>query len=326
MEPRSTVMEEVNFWASRAILTAAELDVFTLLDGDSLTALQCAGKIGSASRATDRLLNALVALGLLEKQGDVFFLSSKGAVLSAKHPETMLPFVLHFNELWESWSRLTTVVKEGRPARRNRQPMDDASRRAFIGAMEVAGREPSLRVADSLDLTRSRRLLDIGGASGTYTIAFLRKNRSMSAVLFDLPPVIDIARERIEAEGLTDRVVLVPGDFNKNVLPGGCDLALLSAVIHQNSPSENLDLYRKIHEALEPGGILLIRDFVMDSSRAKPERGALFALNMLVNTPAGDTYTFDEISNSLKQAGFAAIRLSRGKGEQSDLVQAKKKS
>ncbi len=324
MEPRNQIMKEANFWASRIILTAAELDVFTCLDGKPLSAPQCAEKIGSDPRATDRLLNALVALGLLEKQIDLFSLSASGTLLSSRHPETMLPFMLHFNGLWESWSQLTTVVREGEPAKRSARVMDDASRKAFIGAMDVAGRRLSLRIADTFNARRFTRLLDIGGASGTYTVAFLRKNPSMTAVLFDLPPVIDIARERIESEGLAERILLVSGDFNKDTLPPGCDLALLSAIIHQNSPLENLGLYRKIHGVLQPGGALLIRDFVMDSTRTTPRGGTLFALNMLVNTAAGGTYTFDEISQALRQVGFINVGLIRGTDERSDLVKAEK--
>ncbi len=324
MDERNQIMKEANFWTSRAILTAAELDIFTHLDGQHLTALDCAGRIDSDPRATDRLLNALAAIDLLEKRGNIFSLSAKGALLSSRHPETVLPSVLHYAGLWESWSQLTAVVREGKPAKRTVRTMDAAGRRAFIGAMDVAGRELSRRIADAFDASRFRRLLDIGGASGTYTIAFLRKNPSMTAVLFDLPPVIAIAYERIEAEALADRVLLMPGDYNRDDLPKGCDLALLSAVIHQNSPSENLDLFKKIHGVLEPEGTLLIRDFIMDSARTTPRGGTLFALNMLVNTVAGDTYTFDEIKESLVEVGFGNVELIRGGDQQSDLVKAEK--
>ena len=202
--------------------------------------------------------------------------------------------------------------------------MDEAKRKAFIRAMDVAGRGLSTQIAETFGTPHFRRLLDIGGASGTYTIAFLRKNPSMTAVLFDLPPVIEIARERIHAEGLAERVLLISGDFSKDALPGGCDLALLSAIIHQNSPDENLALFRKIHEALEPGGTLLIRDFIMDDTRTMPKEGALFALNMLVNTVGGDTYTFDDVRGALGQVGFVRIEISRGQGLQSDVVKAEK--
>ena len=324
MEKGLHMLEEVDFWSSRAILTGAELDVFTLLDGEPLTAGQTAVRIGSNPRATDRLLDVLAALGLLEKQEDLFSLSSKGRLLSSRHPETMLPVVLHYADLWQSWSQLTFVVREGKPAKRADIGMNEKQRKAFIGAMDAVGRDLSISIADGFDATRFRCLLDIGGGSGTYTIAFLRKNALLKGVLFDLPPVIAIAREKLRAERLGDRVSLVPGDYYRDTLPSGCDLALLSAVIHQNSSAENLDLFTKIYRALDPGGALLIRDFVMDLSRTRPAKGALFALNMLVNTPGGDTYTFAEIREGLEKAGFVNVTLVRAGDQQDGLVKAEK--
>jgi ubiquinone/menaquinone biosynthesis C-methylase UbiE len=326
VKPGRQIMKEANFWTSRIVLTAAELDIFTHLDGESLDAPLLAQRLGSDPRATDRLLDALVALDLLQKHGDAFSLSDSGAFLSSKHPETLLPSVLHYAGLWEKWGRLTTVIREGKPAASGGPvQMDDATRRAFIGAMDRAGRDLSIRIAESFDASRFKKLIDIGGASGTYTVAFLRKNPGMTAVLFDLPPVVAIARERIEAEGLSDRVVLVPGDYNKDAFPHGCDMAFLSAVIHQNSPSQNLDLFKKIYSVLQPEGMVLIRDFVMDSTRTLPRMGAFFALNMLVNTAGGDTYTFEEIRESLTEAGFVDVELHRGGDEQDDLVSARKR-
>lgn len=202
--------------------------------------------------------------------------------------------------------------------------MNEEQRKAFIGAMDVLGRDLSISIADTFDATRFRRLLDIGGGSGTYTIAFLRKYAQLQGVLFDLPPVIAITRERLQAERLSHRVSLIPGDYYRDTLPAGCDLALLSAVIHQNSPAENLDLFTKIYRALDPGGALLIRDFVMDPSRTRPTKGALFALNMLVNTLGGDTYTFGEIREGLEKAGFVNVVLLRAGDQQDGLVKAEK--
>jgi SAM-dependent methyltransferase len=326
MEQGLHLMEEVDFWTSRVILTGAELDVFTRLDGESLTAEQVAKRIGGNPRATDRLLDALAALGLLEKQKDLFSLTPKGKLLSSRHPETMLPAVLHYSGLWQSWGQLTSVVREGRPAKRAGTGMDEEQRKAFIGAMDVLGRDLSVSIADAFDATRFRRLLDIGGGSGTYTIAFLRKYPQLQGVLFDLPPVIAIARERLGVEGLSDRMSLLPGDYNRDPFPSGCDLALLSAVIHQNSAAQNLDLFTKVCRALDPGGTLLIRDFIMDHSRTGPVKGTLFALNMLVNTPGGDTYTFAEVKGSLEKAGFVDVTILRTGDQQDGLVSADKPS
>jgi predicted O-methyltransferase YrrM len=233
--------------------------------------------------------------------------------------------VLHLNSLWESWGGLTETVRTGtNPKRKPVTERGKDSLKAFIGAMHVVGRGLSQEIADSYNLAPFKRLLDIGGATGTYTMAFLAKNPEMTAVLFDLPDVIPWAEEGLGAEGLLERVECVAGDFYKDELPKGCDLVLLSAIIHQNSPEENLELYRKIHRAVLPGSTLLIRDHVMESARTYPPQGTLFALNMLVNTKGGDTYTFDEIKDTLEEAGFGEVKLVR-EGEHMDcLVEARR--
>lgn len=320
------VMEDVRgFFKSRVILTAAELDLFTRLAKGQARADDLAKELRCDQRCLTRLLDCLVALHLLSKQDGIYQTSERGALLSAEHPETELPMVLHINGLWETWSGLTETLKTGENPRR--KPVADRGKdslKDFIGAMHVVGRSLSNEIADSYDLSPFKKLLDIGGATGTYTIAFLEKNPQMTAVLFDLPDVIPWAEERLGSEGLVGRVELVAGDFYHDELPRGCDLALLSAIIHQNSPQENLDLYGKIHGALEPGGKLLIRDHVMDPGRTFPPQGTLFAINMLVNTKGGDTYTFDEIKDTLEAAGFGEVMLVR-KGERMDcLVEARK--
>ena len=228
--------------------------------------------------------------------------------------------LLHMSRLWVNWSDLTDIVEKGAGSKQKPPaPMDMDSRRAFIGAMHIIGRTLSDDIAASLDLSGYLKLLDIGGGSGTYTIAFLKRNPRLKAILFDLKDVIPLARERLLSDGLLKRVELIAGDFYHDDLPGGCDLALLSAIIHQNSPEQNLELYRKAYRALNPGGMLLIRDHIMDESRTRPPEGAMFAINMLVNTTGGDTYTFQEVEQGLKEAGFTNVRLLRS-GEKMDCV------
>ena len=320
------VLEDVRgFLKGRVILTAAELDLFTRLDQERATAEDLAKGLKCDRRSLTRLLDCLVALQLLSKQSGIYQNTERGALLSSEHPETELPMVLHLNGLWESWGGLTETVRTGEnPKRKPVTERGKDSLKAFIGAMHVVGRTLSQEIADSYNLAPFKRLLDIGGATGTYTIAFLEKNPKMTAVLFDLPDVIPWAEERLGAEGLLERVECVAGDFYKHEIPPGCDLVLLSAIIHQNSPEQNLELYRKIHRAILPGGTVLIRDHVMDPARTHPPQGTLFALNMLVNTKGGDTYTFAEIKETLEEAGFGEVKLVR-EGEHMDcLVEAKR--
>jgi predicted O-methyltransferase YrrM len=324
--PLDVLQHARGFMTSRAILTAAELDLFTRLDQEAATAGELAATLQLDQRALTRLLDFLVTLGLFQKQSAAYRVTENGAHFSARHPTSALAMLQHLNMLWDNWSYLTATVRDGNnPARRTvigTASEEDA--RSFIGAMHAIARRVAADIAAACDAQQFKRLLDIGGGSGAYTIAFLQKNPHLHAVLFDLPNVVPMAQQNIVSEGLQDRVTFAQGDFGKDELPGGCDLALLSAIIHQNGPQENIELYAKVHRALEPGGVLLIRDHIMDESRTKPPEGALFALNMLVNTSAGDTYTFGEVEEPLRQAGFSQVRLLRF-GERMDcLVEARK--
>lgn len=324
--PYGSLMSDASaFTKSRVILSAAELDIFTLLDGTSDTSAALAKRAGFNARALSRLLDALASLGLLVKNGGAYSLTESGALLSSRHAGSVRPMVLHMSRLWDTWGDLSGIVKKGlKGKRKHASRMDPETLAAFIGAMDVIGRDLSLEIADFYDLGRYRRLLDVGGASGTYTAAFLRKNPLLRATIFDLGAVIPMARERIASEGLSERVDLVPGDFYKDDLPGEHDLVLLSAIIHQNDPGQNIALYRKAMAALIPGGAILIRDHIMDETRTAPSAGALFAINMLVNTNGGSTYTFDEVKEGLAEAGFVDIRLLRTGDRMDCLVEGRR--
>lgn len=321
MEQKEDIMAIARaFMRSRIILTAAELDLFTRIQDGYATSEKISQAAGLDRRALERVLDCLVVFGFLEKKGETYSLSETGDAFSSRNATSSLPMILHMSRLWDNWNRLTEVVEKGPGGDHGSSiQMDEESRRAFIGAMHVIGRSLSEDVAASLDLKRFKRLLDIGGGSGTYTIAFLRQNPQMSAILFDLPDVIEMAGERLLSEGFAERTEVVQGDFYKDELPQGCDVALLSAIIHQNSPSQNQGLYKKAFRALEPGGMLLIRDHIMSESRTWPPEGATFAINMLVNTRGGDTYTLAEVEKELAEAGFSDVQLLRS-GERMDCV------
>lgn len=314
-----------NIMKGRIIITAAELDLFSHLHKRKTTAAGLASRLGLDLRATARILDCLVVFDLLKKDYDIYETTETGGYLSKYHPETALPFLHHFSHLWDNWSSLTKVIKKGsNRGTRSAPRRSKAGMEAFIGAMHAVGKDLSREIAGFYDLSRFKRLLDIGGASGTYTIAFLNKNPGMKATILDLCDVVGIAKEQIKKEGLQGRVKFVAGDFYNDPLPTGSDLALLSAIIHQNSPKQNLALFKKIHLALVNGGVLLIRDHIMDESRTKPPAGTVFALNMLVNTRGGDTYTFREVRDALEKAGFSNVKLLRTGPKMDCLVEATK--
>ena len=234
---------------ARIMLTAADLDLFTELDRKPRSAPDLAADLGLDAHATTRVLDCLVVSTLLTKAGDRYRLTIKGKPLSSLHPESILPMIRHMSTMWDNWSQLTKTLRTGKNPKL--VPVigtkDEEVMRAFIGAMDVVGKDLSREIAAQLDLSTYSMLLDIGGGPGTYTLAFLEKNPHMQAIIFDFPDVLALARERIGNSPLAGRICYAQGDFYKDELPSGCDCALLSAIIHQNSPKENIALFRKIH-------------------------------------------------------------------------------
>jgi hypothetical protein len=312
------------FWENRVFLTAVELNLFPFLAKHPATSPSVASHLGLDPRATLMLLDALTAMGLLTKEGETYRIEASAIpFLSDQTEETILPMAQHHANLWTKWSQLTEVVRTGKQAQ---VQMDEKAARAnthsFIWAMHVLGRKMADQIASVVDLSDRRHLLDVGGASGTYVLAFLARQPLMTATLFDRAEVIPMAQEALTKAGLLSRVTLQAGDFYVDDLPGGHDLALLSAIIHQNSREQNVALYKKIHSALIPGGRLLIRDHIMEPTRIEPPQGALFAINMLVNTEGGNTYTLAEIAEDLARAGFKDARLIQQGPRMDGLIQA----
>ncbi|MBA4386341.1 MAG: hypothetical protein C0404_00060 [Verrucomicrobia bacterium] len=306
------------------IVAGAELDVFSILHARPMSAAQTARRIKGDLRATTILLDALAAIGLLEKTSgskSVYKVPPAVAEVLAEHgSRCMLGMVRHQGNCLRSWGQLADVVLRGKPAVRRpsvRGAKGDLV--SFIRAMHEVSGPMAMPLISSLGPLKFKHLLDLGGASGTWTIPFLRRNPAARATIFDQPDVIPMARRLMRKVGLADRVTLVPGSYNSSTLPAGADLAWVSAIVHQNSRAQNRAMFAKVLSALAPGGRILIRDIIVDPSRTRPAGGALFAVNMLVNTPAGGTFTFDELRDDLLSSGFKKVKYLR-RGEWMDSV------
>ncbi len=315
-----------SFQSACVLTAAADLDLFSPLQEKAMTVQSLASALGTDPRATTILLDALVALEFLTKQGNDYSVPEEVAkLLTEKSANNVLPMVRHLANCLRRWAALAGVTQTGKPVERIPSTRgQEADQADFIGAMHNFSGPIAAEVVDKLQPLKFSHLLDIGGASGTWTIAFLRSVPEAKATLFDLPPVISMAAKRIAEAGLGDRVSLVPGDFYADDLPDGADLAWLGAICHQNSREQNRALFTKIHKALNDDGVVVIRDVVMDPSHTSPKGGALFAVNMLVNTERGGTYTFDEYSHDLNEAGFGEVKLVHRDEFMNSLIRAEK--
>ncbi len=312
------------FQPACVVIAGAELDVFTLLDARPMSAARLAARLKGDVRATTILLDALAALGLLAKQPGrpaVYGVQPAAAgVLSETGARCMLGMVRHLGACLRNWGQLSGVVLSGKPAARRpgiRGAAGDLA--SFIRAMHEASRPMAAPLISSLGPLNFTRLLDLGGASGTWTTAFLRLRPRASAVIFDLPEVIPMARRTMKKAGLAGRVDFSAGDYNRDALPAGADLAWVSAIVHQNSRAQNRAMFARVFTALTAGGRILIRDIVVAPSRTRPVGGALFAVNMLAATEGGATFTFEELREDLAAAGFTKVKYLR-RGEMMDTV------
>ena len=260
------------YQGAAVLAAAADLDLFSALAARPLKASELSRRRHCSPRGLTILLDALVALRLLEKRGDRYSLpTGLGALLTAGGSQSVLAMAQHQATCLRRWAQLAQAVKSGQPAKRMPSVRGEAGdEEAFIGAMHNVSAPNADQVIKAMRPLRFGHLLDIGGASGTWTIAFLRACPSAQATLFDLPSVIPMAKRRLAAARLGGRVKLVGGDFMKDALPAGADLAWVSAIVHQNSRAQNRVLFTKVFRALVPGGRIAIRDILMGKNRTEP--------------------------------------------------------
>lgn len=289
---------------AQILMTALGAGVFALVE-EGMGAEGVAESLGWSPRGARMLLDGLVALELVEKRDGAYRsapIATQCLLPGASKDQTRI--LEHKAHGWHTWARLEEAVRTGTGLPRDRSQRSAEELRAFICGMDDIARLSAKSVLDAVDLSPYNRLLDLGAGPGTYAIAFLQAHETMKATLFDVPDVIPIAREQVEKAGLEDRVEFAPGDMTRTPLPPGHDLILISNIIHSFGPETNCSLLERCHDALEPGGLLVIKDFLLDPGRSGPPFGLIFALHMLIHTEAGDTYTQEEVSGWTTGAGF----------------------
>ncbi len=297
-----------SFQQSRVFLTGFELGIFTVLGEEAKSSDQVADEIKADPRATNRLLNALCVTGAVKKKNRMFYNSNAAKqYLVAGKPEYQ-GGIMHSVNLWDSWSNLTESVKTGNSVKINPvTERDDKWFKPFIAAMHNRAFNEAPSLVEQIDLSGVKKVLDVGGGSGAYSMAFVKAGSDICSTVFDLPNVVVMTEKYVRNEGLEGKIDTIPGNYNSDELPSGYDLVFLSAIIHINSPEQNIELIKKSSRALNSGGRIVISDFIMDDDRIHPPFGAFFSLNMLVNTDSGDTYTESEVKGWLEQAGMTFV-------------------
>ena len=294
------------YMPSRCLLTALELDIFTAV-GDGADAEQVGRKVNANARAVGMLLNALVSLGLLSKNGDAYKNTPEAARFFVQNSkDNHRNGLLHIANIWHRWSTLTDAVCRG-----TRIPMDRDQApewtHSFIDAMQRNAKDRAPLVLKALSTFGVRRILDLGGGSGAYSIAFAKAFPDVHCDLFDVPEVIPLTREYASKAGVSNQINLRAGDMLQDDFGSGYDLIMLNAICHMFSEEQNQDIFHRARQALAPNGRLAVVDFILNPDKTGPQHAALFSLNMLVSTEAGASYSEPEYTRWMKDAGFVDV-------------------
>jgi (2Fe-2S) ferredoxin/predicted O-methyltransferase YrrM len=294
------------FMPSRCLLTALELEVFTAI-GEGANAEQIGTRVHANARAVSMLLNALVALGLLSKSGDDYKNTPESARFFAQgSKDNHRDGLLHTANIWHRWSTLTDAVRTG-----TRVPIDRGGSsewtRNFIGGMQRNAKDRAPLLVKALGTAGVRRVLDLGGGSGAYSIAFAKAAPDVRCEILDVPEVVPLTTEFVNQAGVSSQVSVRAGDMLQGELGRGYDLILLNAICHMFSADQNRDIFRRAGQALAPNGRLVVQDFILNPDKTGPQHAALFSLNMLVGTESGAAYSEPEYMQWMKAAGFAEV-------------------
>jgi (2Fe-2S) ferredoxin/predicted O-methyltransferase YrrM len=295
------------YMPSRCLLTAIELDIFTAV-GDGANAEQIGSKIHANGRAAGMLLNALVALGLLSKNGDQYQNTPDSRrFLVQNSKDNHRNGLLHIANIWHRWSTLTDAVRGGTriPIERDGMP---GWTRDFIAGMQRIAKDRAPLVVKALGTEGVHRILDLGGGSGAYSIAFAKANPGVQCEILDLPEVVPLTAEYVRQAGVSEQVRVRSGDMLQDDLGSNYDVIMLNAICHMFSEGENQAIFRRARQALAPHGRLVVQDFILNPEKTAPLHAALFSLNMLVATDAGASYSEVEYTDWMKAAGFTEVR------------------
>ncbi len=297
-----------SYWKTCAFHAAVKLDIFTKIGREELTGADIASRLGADVRGATMLLNALTAMKLLVRRDGKYANASPAfAFLSRDSSQYIGHMIMHHHHLVDSWSQLDQAVRTGAPVRTRTSNSDEETRESFLMGMFNMAMQLAPKVASVLDLSGRRRLLDLGGGPGTYAIQFCLGNPTLRATVYDLPTTRPFALKTIERFGIRDRVDFLDGDYLKEEIPGRYDVAWLSQILHAEDPEDAQRVVQKAAAALEPGGILLVHEFLLDDTMDGPLFPALFSLNMLLGTDHGQSYSEGQLVGMLERTGAREI-------------------
>ncbi len=297
------------YWETKILLTAVQLDLFSVLQGTSMTTSQVAEARGVNPRALELVMNALVAMRVMTKEEKMY---ANTTVAERYLVQSSAEYVGHLlslhNAEWNHWGLLEQAVRTGvPPVKQHVFETHPELGAQVLTVLDRIGRGSGPALAQRLKLNGQLRMLDVGGGAGTNAIAFCHEYPELTAMVFDLPETLKVTKQAVDEAGLTDRVHLQAGNFHEDVFQGSYDVALMSDILHYQDGKTNAALVEKVYGCLNEGGRLVIKDRFLDPERTSPAWTTAFAVHILVNTEKGECFTIEESRQWMERAGFQEV-------------------
>jgi hypothetical protein len=299
------------YWESAALMAAVELEIFTAIARGQDTIAAVARAAGIGERNAERLLTALSAMTLLSRDGDRFTNAADVERFLVKDSDRYAgPWILFTKPRWEAYGKMSERLRStevNKLGAYKEFTVDDARR--YHGATYSIGMGAARLFSRQVDLTGRKLMLDLGGGSGAYSIVATKTYPGLKAIVLDLPPVVVVAREYIEANGAADRVSAIAGDFTESAFPTGVDVVVMASNLPQYEPDLIRLVVRKAFAALVPGGEMHLVGETLHDDRNGPLSAALWGLNEGVYGSTGMAHTESEVKGYLRDAGFAGVEV-----------------
>jgi len=296
------------FYRSAILFAASDLGIFAKLSHlQTGSAQKLASEMGLDGRGLSLLLDACVAIGLLEKSGGNYRNTTDSeAFLVPGKPGNLSEAIRYNRDVYPVWARLAEFVRRGCPGEMPELHLGANADRTRTFVMSMHGKALAMgpAVLPHLELNGSTKLLDVGGGPGTYSVLIAKRNPQVRCTVFDLPAVVEIADELIAQQGQSDKVVTLAGDYHNTPFPQENDVVNFFGVLHQESPVTIQELFGRAFESLRPGGMVYVMDMMTDATHTAPEFSALFAVNMALTAKHGWVFSDAELKGWLEAAGF----------------------
>ena len=328
--PERILQTGLAFWASKTLLSAIELGVFTELARGPQTLEKIQGRLGLHPRSTRDFLDALHALGFLTREGGVYGNTTETDLFLDRKKPSYVGGILEManHRLYPFWAHLTEALRTGAPQNEVKGGgpglfetlyADPARLKQFLAAMTGISHGSNMAIARQFPWKDHRTFVDVGTAQGDLAAQIALAHPHLRGTGWDLPEVAPIFEEYAAAVGVADRVKFVDGDFFKQEIPK-TDVVLMGHILHDwDLPTKKL-LIKKAFDAVPRGGALIVYESIIDDGRKENAFGLLMSLNMLIETPGGFDYTGADCSSWMTEAGFSSTRVEHLVGPDSMVI------